>query len=606
MSEALGNPGVGAASKRRGFRFQDLLVPVVQAPMGGSGITTSALVLAACEAGVLGSIAAAYCTVEELERDVQAVRAGTTRSFAINLFAPTVDPPPPVAACAELDRLKAWHDRLGLPAPLLPEVVSEPFEAMMEAILALHPDVVSCTFGLLSPQIVGRLQATGVFVMGTATTVREARMLEEAGFNAVIAQGAEAGGHRGGFLGAPGGGMIGTMALVPQVVDALHVPVVASGGIMDGRGIAAALALGAAAVQMGTAFLATEESGAPRCYKDKVLSAADDTTVITRAFSGRPARGIANLFTEEAERIHAEPLPYPWQNALTRPLRKAGIARGDPEVLSLWAGQGSAMAKERTVKELVSALHLEMDNAVLRLPRRTPTGNGTFHLGVVGGLGPGAASCFYRELAKDPRVHGEVLGMTMVHADLHRVLGHVSRAEKRELAVYLGGLMAQLQASGAEWAAIPAVTPHYCLAELKAISPLPFTNIMQATRDELRVRGMQRVSVFGSRFVMETKMFGALADIAEIILPAPDEIEAVHSLYLSLVQRSKGTEEDKAVLTQIATGIIEREGLDAVVLGGTDFAVVPEGELPFPNVDCFAVYVNAVFRDLGSRDEQIW
>ncbi len=180
MSEALGNLGVCDASQRRGFRFQDLIVPVIQAPMAGSGITTSALVLAACEAGVLGSIAAAYCTVEQVERDVQAVRAGTSRSFAINLFAPTVDPPRPVAAHAELDRLKAWHDRLGLAAPTLPEMVSEPFEAMMEAILALRPDVVSCTFGMLSHEIVGRLQAMGVFVMGTATTVREARMLEEA------------------------------------------------------------------------------------------------------------------------------------------------------------------------------------------------------------------------------------------------------------------------------------------------------------------------------------------------------------------------------------------------------------------------------------------
>lgn len=356
--------------EQRRFGFEELALPVIQAPMAGSGITTPELVIAACEAGVLGSLAATYCSSEQIKHDVRSVRAGTARSFAINLFAPTADPPRPANAGAELGRLRAWHERMGLPAPSLPETASEPFEEIIETLIGLRPDAVSCTFGLLPPPVMQRLKLAGVFLMGTATTVREAQTLEAAGFDAVVAQGAEAGGHRGGFARKPGGGMVGTMALVPQIVDAVRVPVVASGGIMDGRGVAAALALGARAVQMGTAFLVTRESGAPRCYKDKLLGATDESTVITRAFSGRPARGIANLFTEEVERLGAEPLPYPWQNVLTRPLRRAGIAACDPEVLSLWAGQGVGLARERSVQELVSALRREMQTTIAEMAER--------------------------------------------------------------------------------------------------------------------------------------------------------------------------------------------------------------------------------------------
>jgi len=186
----------------------------------------------------------------------------------------------------------------------------------------------------------------------------------------VVAQGAEAGGHRGGFAGVRGPGLVGTISLVPQLVDALTIPIIASGGMMDGRGIAAALALGAAAVQMGTAFLTTQESGAPRCYKDAVLAATDESTILTTAFSGRHARGIANEFTDEADDVQAQPLPYPWQNALTRPLRKAGITAGNAEVLSLWAGQGAPMAREWSVAELVSALRRELHSAADRVEAR--------------------------------------------------------------------------------------------------------------------------------------------------------------------------------------------------------------------------------------------
>ncbi len=352
------------------FSLADLDIPVIQAPMAGSGITTPDLVAAASSAGALGSIAATYCRVDQLCNDVAAVRARTNRPFAINLFAPTIDPPRPDNADKELDRLRRWHTRFGLPEPTLPATASESFPTLLQAILTLQPDVVSCTFGLFPEDAITRLKAVGAYLMGTATTVNEAVLLERAGFDAVIAQGFEAGGHRGSFVSSKSPGLIALIALLPQVVDAVSVPVVASGGIMDGRGIAAALALGASAVQMGTAFLVTRESGAPQCYKDKVISASDDATVLTSAFSGRLARGIANGFTKDAEELGAEPLPYPWQNALTRPLRKAAIANGDPEALSLWAGQGAGLSKEQSVSELILFLREGLDQAIADLLHR--------------------------------------------------------------------------------------------------------------------------------------------------------------------------------------------------------------------------------------------
>lgn len=354
------------------FCFADLKLPVIQAPMAGSGINTAQLVLASSRAGVLGSIAAAYCTPEQVRSDVAAVRAATDLPFAINLFAPTLDPERPGDTAAMLQFLSGWHANFGLPAPALPAQASEPFSAKMELLLELNPPVVSFTFGLLPPDVMHALKSRDIFVIGTATTVQEAVLLASAGVDAIVAQGAEAGGHRGSFAAKRGFGDIGLMALLPQVVDAVHIPVIASGGIMDGRGIAAALALGAAAVQMGTAFLVTRESGAPAAYKKRILESTDESTVFTTVFSGRMARGIENLFLEEINRTGVVPLPYPWQNALTGPLRKAGIAVGDSEVLSLWAGQGSPLASERSVQELVNFLEAGLDEAVRRLSQAVP------------------------------------------------------------------------------------------------------------------------------------------------------------------------------------------------------------------------------------------
>jgi nitronate monooxygenase len=204
---------------------------------------------------------------------------------------------------------------------------------------------------------------------GTATTVDEAVALERAGVDVVVAQGSEAGGHRGTFDDAKAdSSLVGTLALVPQIVDAVRVPVVASGGIMDGRGIAAALALGAGAAQLGTAFLTCDEAGVPDAYKQAILDAHEDETRVTRAFSGRAARGIVNRFMREIDAA-GDVLPFPLQNALTRPLRTAAATQGRAEFLSLWAGQGVRMARRQTAADLVAALVKETDDVITRLSR---------------------------------------------------------------------------------------------------------------------------------------------------------------------------------------------------------------------------------------------
>ena len=284
----------------------------------------------------------------------------------MNLFAPGCNQPLSGDVDAQIRFLTPIYSRLGLQAPTLPERASDPFENYLEVLLSARVPIVSFTFGILPADAIARLHAQGTYLMGTATSVKEARMLEDAGIDAVIAQGAEAGGHRGTFAHAHPA-LVGTMALVPQIVDAVGVPVIASGGIMDGRGIVAALALGASAVQMGTAFLTTTESGAPACYKQAVLRASENATGLTRAFSGRWARGIRNRFMQESDASGAAPLSFPWQNALTTQMRKAAAQNGDPELLSLWAGQGSTLARAVSAAELVRQLEQEIRGAIISL-----------------------------------------------------------------------------------------------------------------------------------------------------------------------------------------------------------------------------------------------
>src|SRR6266446_3672380 len=344
--------------------------PIIQAPLAGGGDTPE-LVAAVCEAGALGFIGAAYLTPPQIVETVRAVRSRTTRPFGINLFAPLPAPTLAREPSPALARVAPFYAELGLPPPTLPAAGGSTFDEQLAVALDSGAAVFSFTFGLLPASAIEAIKGRGMFLIGTATTVEEAVALEQVGVDAVVTQGSEAGGHRSTFASAFETGMVGTLALVPQVVDAVTVPVIASGGIMDGRGIAAALALGAGAVQMGTAFLTCDEAGVPEAYKAAIIGAREHDTRITRAFSGRPARGIVNRFMLEVERAGGADaiLPFPLQNALTRPLRTAAARQGRAEFLSLWAGQASRLARRQKAAALVARLADEAEAAVARLAK---------------------------------------------------------------------------------------------------------------------------------------------------------------------------------------------------------------------------------------------
>ena len=344
--------------------------PIIQAPLAGGG-DTPALVAAVSEAGALGFIGASYLTPPQIAESSSAVRARTGRPFGVNLFAPLPAPEAPRNPGPALERLAPFYAELGLPPPEFPTIRVDVFDEQLAAALDSGASVFSFTFGILPTRALEAIKARGMFLVGTATTVEEAVSLERAGVDAIVTQGSEAGGHRSTFAGSFEAGMVGTMALVPQVVDAVRVPVVASGGIMDGRGIAAALALGASAVQMGTAFLTCSEAGIPDAYKEAILAAHEDGTTLTRAFSGRPARGIVNRFVTEMEgaSVAEHILPFPLQNTLTRPIRSTAAKQGRAEFLSLWAGQGLRLARRQSAADLVERLVKETDEAVGRLTR---------------------------------------------------------------------------------------------------------------------------------------------------------------------------------------------------------------------------------------------
>ena len=343
-----------------------LRLPVIQAPMAG-GATTPELVAAVCNAGALGSFAAATLAPQAMRAGVARIRELTDRPFGVNLFV-LETPQPDAAAIVRANLLLApFRAELGLPeaAPPLARYCEDP-QAQFEALLEARPALASFAFDVHSAAQVERLHAAGCLVAGSATNLAEARAWEAAGADFICAQGMEAGGHRGTFIGAYQDSLIGGMALVPQVVDAVRVPVIAAGGIMDGRGIAAALMLGAAAAQMGTAFLNCAESGIHPAWKEALRGADDTATELTLAFSGRMARGINNDFMRRMA-AHQENLPaYPVQNALTGEMRAAAARDGQAQYMSLWAGQGVALTRTLGAAELIDALAAELALALAR------------------------------------------------------------------------------------------------------------------------------------------------------------------------------------------------------------------------------------------------
>jgi nitronate monooxygenase len=346
-----------ALSKRLGVSY-----PIVQAPM--ASISTAPLVAAVSQAGGLGSLGTASMNGDQVEAEVRAVRAVTDRPFALNFFVHPAPAADETIATRMRQALEPYRRELDA-EPFLPLVVPPPFDArMLERVLALHPAVVSFHFGLPEPAAVAALRAAGILVLGSATTVEESRLLEAGGVDAVIAQGFEAGGHRGTFASPFSAGEIGTLALVPQVARAVSVPVIAAGGIADGRGIAAALTLGAAGVQLGTAFLLCPETAIDPLYRRTLAEPRAAHTRVTRLFTGRPARAIATRFIEElaAEELHTP--AFPLQRALTTTLAMAARARGNPEFLPMWAGQAASLARPLPAAELFATLVRETESAL--------------------------------------------------------------------------------------------------------------------------------------------------------------------------------------------------------------------------------------------------
>ncbi len=313
------------------------------------------LTAAVSSAGGLGSAGVAYLQPESLREHIRIIRGLTDRPFAVNLFAPAPSDASPEKIARARELLGPLRSRFGVTdeAPIL---TMPDFEAQLAVVIEEKPAVLSFTFGNLTGQQVARLKNAGIVVVGTATTVPEAEALEASGVDAIVAQGAEAGAHRGTFLKSFSQSLIGLMALVPAMVDRVRVPVIAAGGIMDGRGIAAALMLGATGVQLGTAFLVSSESGADRSWKNEILALTSDRTQVSRVYSGRPARGIRNLMMETLE-THIEELPgFPAMNSLTRAIRSAAAKSGDTGAQSLWAGQGAVLARAMPAGDLLRAL----------------------------------------------------------------------------------------------------------------------------------------------------------------------------------------------------------------------------------------------------------
>jgi nitronate monooxygenase len=323
--------------------------PILQAPMASAA--TPALAAAVSEAGGLGALGSAMLPVDELRRQTAELRDRTQRPFQLNFFC---HEPPEVSgdiAARAREYFAPLYDELGLGEPPQPSTPAVHFdEARLEALLELRPPVASFHFGVPPRDAVEAVHEAGILVLASATTVAEARHLEEHGVDAVVAQGTEAGGHRGSFLVEGDDGPVGTLALVPQVVDAVGVPVIAAGGIADGRGLAAALALGAGAAQIGTAFLPCPESGISAAYREALRDARADGTILTRGVSGRPARALRNRLTQELSGV----LPYPAQLSLTRPLIETEAAAADFQ--PMWSGQGVALAVEAPAADVVAAI----------------------------------------------------------------------------------------------------------------------------------------------------------------------------------------------------------------------------------------------------------
>ncbi|MFF1573619.1 NAD(P)H-dependent flavin oxidoreductase [Leifsonia sp. NPDC058292] len=331
--------------------------PIVLGPFGG--LSSVELTAGVSELGGLGSFGLYGFEAGRIRETVAALRGLTERPFALNLWIPHDDAVAADVSPAEFDRFAAaltpYFREMGMALPTRPERYLPTFEEQLDAVLEQAPAVVSFVFGVPARDVVEAIHAQGSLVVGTATTVDEARALDAAGADAIVATGLEAGGHRVSFLRSAEESLVGTFALVPQVVDAVGVPVIAAGGIADRRGVSAAFALGASGVQVGTAFLATRQSATNDAHREAIRGATADGTVLTRAMSGRLARGIPNRAIREIE-AGGVIAPFPVQNWLTGRFRAEAVKRGAAELQSLWAGQSAALAQHSDSRDVFAEL----------------------------------------------------------------------------------------------------------------------------------------------------------------------------------------------------------------------------------------------------------
>jgi len=332
----------------------NLRVPILMAPMAGA--CPASLAIAVADAGGLGGCGALLMQPDAIGKWAAEVRAGSNGAFQLNLWIP--DPPPKRDAAAE-DAVRRFLGDFGPEiAPEAGDVRPPDFAAQCQAMLQAGPPIISSIMGVFPEHFVARMKTTGIKWFATVTTVAEAKAAEGAGADVIIAQGMEAGGHRGAFDAAKAeAGMVGLFSLLPTVVDAVRVPVVASGGVADGRGVAAALLLGASAVQVGTAFLRSPEAKIAAAWADAIGRTAPEDTMVTRAFSGRHGRSVATAYARAAAAPTAPaPSPYPVQRGLTAAMRDAAVKANDIDRMQAWAGQSASLAKAEPAAEIVRRL----------------------------------------------------------------------------------------------------------------------------------------------------------------------------------------------------------------------------------------------------------
>ncbi|PCF46480.1 NAD(P)H-dependent flavin oxidoreductase [Staphylococcus delphini] len=319
--------------------------PIIQAGMAGS--TTPELVATVSELGGLGTIGAGYMTPAALEQEILKVKARTSKPFSVNLFVPESFSYTDAEVSAMNSFLAPYRQALNLEQPTIGEHDPAAFDRMIDIVIQQQVPICSFTFGIPDEKTINRLKAAGTILIGSATTVEEAKAVEAAGLDAVVAQGSEAGGHRATFSErqetTP---LIGTMALIPQVVDHVNIPVIAAGGVMDSRGWLASHALGAQGVQMGTAFLTTHESNAKSVHKQAIFNSNETDAIVTHEISGKPARGLHNALIQHLREEGPAVLPYPIQNDLTKQIRAAAGKAGLTKWMHMWSGQGVRLAQD--------------------------------------------------------------------------------------------------------------------------------------------------------------------------------------------------------------------------------------------------------------------